>query len=323
MKRRDFLKQAAAAAGLPCMISRYARAQNQSDPLPDRTLHRDEVAQKLRPRIANLLDELEEKTGLKVEFRPLKPDFGVVAQYSFDQPKRPVVHLRNDWEDVDVAHELMHMQLELVDGYAVLAWRKNVPRRTVPETAFGLIRSYTDDMLVFERLTRMGLEIDGEVIKRQFFDDICTKVPRYLKAHSPLKYDGMAHLDNVAEGRYGDLRRSSFLVQAELFQKTYADKLSEEHKHLLTDFIATFRTYRTRQAERADQVLEFFEKYDIANTKSHARILTGWASLEELDKLVGTTRYVRRGQGFVLPFPSDYAMIEQQRDGQTSEQSAL
>ena len=57
------------------------------------------------------------KTGLKVQFRPLNSDFGVVAQYSFEQPKRPVVHLRPDWEDVDVAHELMHMLLELVDDY--------------------------------------------------------------------------------------------------------------------------------------------------------------------------------------------------------------
>ncbi|MHC4741003.1 MAG: hypothetical protein ACYS8Z_03780 [Planctomycetota bacterium] len=318
MKRREFLKHiAAAAAPLPCISSTYARAENQNTDSSDRTFCPDEVAEKLRLPITNLLESLEEKTRLKVEFRRLKSNFGVVAQYSFEQPDRPVVHLRKDWEDVDVAHELMHMQLELVDAYTVLAWRKNVPRESVPEAAFGLIRSYTDDMLVFDRLARMGLKIDGEVIKRQFFDDICTKVPRYLRAGRPPKYDGMAHLDNVAEGKYADLRRSSFLVQAELFQKNYGNKLSDEHKYLLADFIETFRKHRPKQAERADKVLQLFDQCNIEETRCHAEILTGWAALEQLDKIVGVSRYVRKGSGFLLPFPSDHKTLEQNSKNRT------
>ena len=82
MKRRDFLKQAAGAAatGLPYIMSRYAQAQSQNAPLPEQTLTRDEIAEKLRSRIRNLLDNLERKTGLEVEFRPLDRDFGVGAR---------------------------------------------------------------------------------------------------------------------------------------------------------------------------------------------------------------------------------------------------
>lgn len=307
MKRRKFLKHiaGAAAAPLPSIINRYANAENENTQSNEHNLCSDQIARNLRATIRTLFDTLQEKTGLTVEFRPLKSDFGVVAQYSFKQPNRPLVHLRHDWEDVDVAHELIHMQLELVERYAVLAWRKNVSRDAAPEAAFGLIRSYTDDMLVFDRLDKMGLKIDGEVIKHQFFDDICTKVPRYLRARKPPKYDGMAHLDNVAQGKYADLRRSSFLVQAELFKKTYGQKLSEKNQNLLADFIETFRKHRPTQAQRADEVLELFYKYDIEKKEGHAMILTGWAALEQLDKLVGSSRYVRKGAGFVLPFPSD------------------
>lgn len=307
IRRRDFLKSAAGAAavGLPYIISRSSPGQS------DQGLARDDVTAKLRTAITDLLEELEGKTGLNVEFRPLPADFGVVAQYSFEQPKRPVVHLRGDWEDVDVAHELMHMKIELVNGHAVLAWRKNVERDKTIESAFGLIRSYTDDMLVFDRLAKMGLRIDGEMIKPQLFDDVCRKVPRYLRAGRSLKNDGMAHLDNVAEGRFSDLRRSTFLVQAELLSKAYAKKLSVEHERLLKDFIDTFRKYRPAQAAKADKVLAFFAEYDLANIKGHARILTAWAALEELADSIGASSYVRRNNGFALPYPSDSKILEQ------------
>jgi len=307
IKRRDFLKRAAGAAavGLPYIISRSSPGQG------DEALDRDAVTGKLRTAITELLEELEAKTALRVEFRPLGRKAGVVAQYSFEQPKRPVVHLRTDWEDVDVAHELMHMRLELVDGYTVLAWRKNVERDKIIESAFGLIRSYTDDILVFDLLIKMGLRIDGEVIKRQLFDNVCTKVPRYLRAGRMLKNDGMAHLDDVAEGRFSDLRRTTFLVQAELLMKAYSDKLSGKHHRLLKDFIGVFRTHRPEQAARADEVLELFKKHDIQDVTGHAKILTGWAALEGLDNCVGVSCYVRRGNGYALPYPSDSRILEQ------------
>lgn len=307
--RRDFLRKAAGAAiaALPYIASRSATGQS------DQSLDKDAVARKLRSAIRDLLEKLEAQTGLTVEFRSLPRGFGVVAQYGFEQPGRPVVHLRDNWEDVDAAHELMHMKLELVDGFGVLAWRKNVERDKVIESAFGLIRSYTDDMLVFDLLGKMGLKMDGEIIKRQLFDDVCTKVPRYLRAGRMLKDDGMAHLDDVAEGRFSDLRRSTFLVQAELLIKAYEKNLSVEHERRLKDFIDAFRKYRPAQAARADKVLAFFAEYDLASIKGHARILTEWAALEGLDSSVGVSCYVRSGNSFILPFPSDCRILEDDR----------
>jgi len=157
----------------------------------------------------------------------------------------------------------------------------------------------------------MGLKIDGEVIKRQLFDDVCTKVPRYLRAGRMLKDDGMAHLDDVAEGRFSDLRRSTFLVQAELLLKAYKGKFSVKHERRLKDFIDAFRKYRPPQAARADKVLAFFAEYDLATIKGHARILTEWAALEGLDGSVGVSCYVRSADGFILPYPTDCKILEQ------------
>jgi len=279
------------------------------------TLDKGVVVKKLRGRIKGLLGELEARTALAVEFRRLGRDFEVVAQYSFEQPSRPIVHLRDDWEDVDVAHELMHMKLELVDGFCVLAWRKGVERDKAVEKAFGLIRSYVDDAVVFERLARMGLRVDGEVIKRQFFDEICTRVARYLRDGRSEESDGMAHLDRVGGGRYGGLRRSTFLVQAELIKKHYRAKLGAAHRRVLDDFISTFRLFRREQAANADRVLGYFAKYNVQQRDGHARILVGWAELEGLERWVGLSRYVRRAGGFILPYPSVEAALSGKAGG--------
>jgi hypothetical protein len=319
--RRGFVKKVASMV-IGAALSRDAGCYL-ADSLVDngqtveRIVNRQSVAQRLRKGIRKLLGELEAKTGLTVKFRALERKWPVVAQYSFEQPDGPIVMLRADWEDVDVAHELMHMRMELVDGYAVLAWRKNVRRDTSVEKAFGLIRSYVDDAVVFERLLRMGLALDGEVIKHQFFNDVCTKVPKYLTQGRSPKNDGMAHFDSFAEGRYGDLRRSAFLVQAELVLRRYGDKLSDEHKSSVKEFICAFRQFRQQQAAKADKALAYFEKYDVQSLDGHRKILSSWAELEELKGWVGLSSYVRVADGFVLPFPDERDVKKQGASAQS------
>ena len=319
MDRREFLGSALGAAfgatGFPYVVNSQAPGKTDNLAADKHILNRDSIVSRLREVIKDLLDKLEKNTHLTVKFRPLDRKFGVVAQYNFQQPNRPVISLRNDWEDVDVAHELIHMKLELVEGYSVLAWRKKVPRDESVEKAFGLIRSYVDDIIVFQRLFQMGLKIDGEVIKHQFFDDICTRVPKYLKEGRSLRNDGMAHFDHFAGGRYGDLRRSAFLVHAELFAKSYGDKLSKEHNRSLKDFISTFRRFRRDQAVKADTVLGYFKEHNVLKIEDHRNILSKWAALENISSWVGVSTYVRRGGGFVLPFPSKQDTSERNSKG--------
>jgi hypothetical protein len=266
-------------------------------------LSNDAVLAKLRGSVRELLVEVESQSGVEIKFESLGKDSVVVAAYQFWSPDRAIVKLRDGWGDADVAHELIHMQLELGKGYSVLAWRREAEKSKSAEAAIGLVRSYVDDMLVFEGLLGMGLELDGEIIRRQFFDDICTNIPRYLREGRTLKDDGMAHLDNIDGGKYSGLRRVTFLVQAELFKSFYGDRLSDERNKLLDDFISAFRQYRKEQAKKGDRVLALFKKHDIHKKKGHDKILKKWAAMEELDVYVGLSSYVHSDDGFVLPFP--------------------
>jgi hypothetical protein len=262
---------------------------------------REAIIEFARADIRRLITDTEDATGLRVEVRSLPKDTPVVAQYFFDtRTSTPRVELRPDWEDVDVAHELMHMRIELVEGYRVLAWRRGVERTKEIEAAFGRVRCYIDDDVVHARLARAGYRVDGEVIKPPLFDSIYTNCARFLEEGRPRARDGMGHLDPVGRG---DLCRAAFLVQAELIIERYADELPAARLELARRFVRAFRANRKRETAKADRVLALFKEHDVMTPEGHLEILNGWARLEDLDKFVGASAYRRRGERYILPWP--------------------
>jgi hypothetical protein len=263
-------------------------------------VNRSDVIDNLDSRVVTILDEVESATGLQVQFQTLTGSY-LAAQYRFDpHSNAATVFLRSDWEDVDIAHELMHMKLELVEGFAVLAWRGDVSQTKAVEAAFGRVRGYVDDEVVHLRLVQEGFTLDGEVLKSQIFDDIYTNVPRYLQKLRPRPADGMAHLDEFG---YGELCRSSSLVQAELICENYYSALSDAHRKKVRRFVSAFRTHRSPEAGKADKVLRLFKSNNVMTVTGHKEILKSWARLEALDRFVGPSVYTRRDNRYILPWP--------------------
>ena len=263
-------------------------------------MNRSYVIDNLDSRVVTILYEVESATDLQVQFQTLTGSY-VVAQYGFDpHSNTATVFLRSGWEDVDIAHELMHMKLELVEGFAVLAWRNDVSQTEAIEAAFGRVRGYVDDEVVHSRLVKEGFTLDGEILKSQIFDDIYTKIPRHLQKLRPRPDDGMAHLDEFG---YGKLCRSSFLVQAELICKNHSSALSDAHGKKIQRFVSAFRAHRSPEASKADEVLRLFEGNNVMTVAGHKEILESWARLEALDRFVGPSIYTRQGNRYILPWP--------------------
>ncbi|MDP8211662.1 MAG: hypothetical protein P9X22_00020 [Candidatus Zapsychrus exili] len=262
-------------------------------------MDKDIILLRLRDCIKNFLVDIEKQTRLSIEFESL--DSCVVAEYKFIPSSTAIIRLRDGWEDVDLAHELTHMKLELVDKFSILAWRSGVSQSEAIERAFGRIRTYVDDVVVYARLASENYIIDGEVFKANLFDDLYTKVPRYLKQLRLKSNDGMAHLDDIG---YGDLCRSSFLVHAELLLKFYSVELSDEHRKKAKRFIEAFRLYLSPEAEKADKILDLFKENDVQTIDGHKTILNEWMKMEKLDKFVGISCYECCNTGFVLPYPA-------------------
>lgn len=266
----------------------------------EESLTREAVLERLDDPSKRLLEEVESKTGLRVVFAALPKSAYVVAQFGFDPATQvPTVSLRSGWKSHDVAHELTHMRLDLVEGFRVLAWRRGVERSPKVEAAFGRVRSYVDDQVVHARLARMGYAVDGEVLSPVMFDDLYTNVVRYLEEGRDRANDGMAHLDK--EG-WGDLCRASFLVQAELVSG-FGQALPAGRREKARRFIAAFRAHRAREAEKADKVLALFREHDVQTAEGHERILKAWCGQEGLDAHVGVTAYVKEGGKYRLPWP--------------------
>ena len=257
----------------------------------------------MRPSIQELLSEIELKTGRQVDFQPLPPDFHVAAEYRFDPfTNTPQIRLRPDWRDVDVAHELIHMKLELVEGYDVLAWRRGVEPTPALEAAMGRIRSYVDDEIVHARLAQLGFRVDGEVLNPSLFDSVYTNAAHYLTEGRTRPEDGMAHLDTVG---YGVLCRAAFLVQAELVLQNYNRRLTSAHRQLARQFIDAFRRYRKPETEHADRVLALFKRDDVQTVAGHRKVLQGWARIAGVERFMGVTAYRCQGNRYLLPWPAN------------------
>ncbi len=126
-----------------------------------------------RPSITNLLAETEQRIGLRLVFVPLPDNDEVVARSYFDPFRnQPQIQLRQGWQDVDVAHELMHLRMDLLEEFSLLAWRRDVPHTPAVEAAFGRVQTYVNDEVVHARLTRVGFKVDGEIFRPPLFDSL-------------------------------------------------------------------------------------------------------------------------------------------------------
>lgn len=255
-----------------------------------------------RPAISNLLVETENRVGRKMVFVAAPVSEPVAARCLYDVERHePRIFLRPGWRDVEVAHEAMHMRLDLVEGFGMLAWRRDVKPTDAVLAAFGRVQTYVKDEVVHARLVKMGLKMDGEVFRPTLFDSVYRNATRYMEEGRDRPNDGMAHLDKLG---YGVLCRVCFLVQAELLLKNYREKLSPGHGALAAMFIRTFRAQRPAESARADKILELFRKNDVQTPAGHDEILRAWAKMEDLDKFVGVTWYRKDQEShYTLPFP--------------------
>ncbi|MCF7847595.1 MAG: hypothetical protein K9M45_02000 [Kiritimatiellales bacterium] len=289
MRRRKFILYVSGAA-TACRAN-----QGQSE------MTRQDVINALRPQVLQTLEKTEQATGLEVQFRQLPTTSAVVATFWFDpHSNTPFISLGKGWADEDVAHELVHMRMELLEGFHVLPGKRRVVRTDELEPAFGRVRCYTDDEVVHAKLARAGFKVDGEVLKPQLFDGFYTDVARYLEEGRDHPNDGMAHLDAYDRGR---LCRAAFLVQAELILQNYSNELSPRRIEQTKRFIRLFRERRRSEANKADRILALFKKHDVNTVAGHRAILMAWAEMETLDLYVGLSAYECRNGKYILPWP--------------------
>jgi hypothetical protein len=263
---------------------------------------RSEFLEKARCSIRELLLETESQIGTRIAFVALPKDDPVSARFLYDtRLQEAQVQLRPGWEDVDVAHELIHTHMDLMDRFPMLAWKRGAQRLLSSEIAFARLQTYVKDEIVHARLVKMGLRLDGEVFRPPLFDSLYTRAAECLEKNPNTANDGLAHLDKAG---LGVLCRACFLLQAELLLKNYRDLLPVGRVQQTERFIRAVRQHRPREAAHADTILKILEQHDIATREGHRGALLAWAKLEGIDHVVGASCYQKSDGGkFLLPFP--------------------
>ena len=294
--------KAAAVLLLTALLSGAGWAAEPAGPTTNALL-RAEFLQGARPALRQLLADTEERSGLRMTFTALPEKDWVVARCTYDPFRNEaLIQLRRGWQDVDVAHELMHLRMELLEGFSLLAWRRDVLHTEAREAAFGRVQTYVNDEVVHWHLVQAGLKLDGEVLRPPLFDDIYANVARYLEEDRTRANDGMAHLDKLG---HGALCRAAFLVQAELILKNYRAQLPPERIQKAERFVRAFRAHRPEETTKAAAVLALFREHDVQKPAGQREILRRWAALEGVDQFVGVSTYQKTARGnYILPFPT-------------------
>ena len=264
-------------------------------------LERQVILESLKPAVREAVEGFEESAGVKVEFRDMPGKASVKAQTVFDpRSAMPIVWLAQEWRDADVAHEVEHMRMQLVDGFGLFAWRSRTTPKDV-DAACTRILTYVADEVVHERLRKLGLEFAGEIIDSnlwKFYREVTVR----LRSGATLRTDGMTHIDG--EGR-GKVCRAAYFVQATLLVEGRRP-LQPGHVAATKAFIETFAQKRKREAKYAGRILELFKANDVQTISGHDKILAAWAGMEGILEHVGVSHYVKGDDGrYMLPWPQD------------------
>ncbi len=260
------------------------------------TIDRPTVVANLRDSIQVQLNQIEQELGMPIQFESLasevRADFGVPN-------RKPRIRLRADWQDVDVAHELTHAQMELLEGYNVLGWLPDGYSES-RDKLVGWIRSYTDDEIVHSRLLEMGLSLDGEILSAALFQT-CDDIASRLRARK--KDDGFGKADGWGKA-HGSFYRAIRFVQASLLVEKFGEGLAQGRLKSLGDFLEAFRKSHPLLAHKGDTILEVFHANEVTTVAGHAAILKRLCEMEGVSQYVGLTAYQRQGDGYILPMPA-------------------
>jgi len=266
-----------------------------------KAMNRESIIVALRPSVADSLSRFESAAGLPVTFRPLPEGYTHRANAVYDPTNHAaIVSLAEGWRDVDVAHEVEHLRMQLVDGFGLLAWRKPA---IIPDidAASTRIMTYTQDEVVNRRLLDLGLTFDGEVIDSALFR-LYGQVTKKMRDGARPAEDGMAHLDAIGRGV---LCRACYYVQATLIREQYARLIQIDRRRRLEAFLDAFAARRKRETKYAEAVLALFAESDVQTPAGQDRILASWTKLEGIDAHTGVSHYERTDEGrYILPWPA-------------------
>ncbi len=240
-----------------------------------------------------LLRQFEKTTGMPVKFRPLGGTELYRATNIVDVHRQAGdVHLRHDWQAVDVAHEITHLVMDVCEGFGVLAFRKGPPPPRIQQVC-TLMKGYVSDEVVHVRLPDMGFRFGGEVIDASLFQRL-EDWAREMETVGSFEGGSMARWDRMD---LGDLKRAALYLQARLLVDRHAARLRKADRRRVARFVSACNVQQPRVAARAAKVLDLFQAHDVYELRGHGEITMGWVGLEGLDEWFGMSHYVRGGDG--------------------------
>ena len=231
-------------------------------------------------KLRNYYEEFSKSTGSIVKFERLVNR--VRSQYYYeDNSNEFIIRLRDDWREVDLAHELMHGKIMFLDKYGLIV---------CVNALCELIRAYMEDIIVHENILN---EFEIIPFDRVFIRN-CRKWTRDLFKRGNLRdsyWDPKGIICN-------QLHKAFLYMQVWHFNYLISQREFER-------FLEAFRrSYRgKKEMELADEIIKIIKRNKLLSSKeNYDNALEAIINIEylELPKEILIKHYEKDDIGFVL-----------------------
>jgi hypothetical protein len=240
---------------------------------------------------SNSVEKFFQELNLVVPIRlVLVNDLGANASFDFDPRTQSVVirYLDRADENIDILHELIHVEMFFRDDFCQLAWPTNDPLATgeVKRIVFH-IRNIVDDTYVFHCLyERFGVFPISPIFLRA-----CRRDRKKQKIQLMESEIGLGRI----------LAGAWRLRMAELCTQSFGSRLASSQRGVCCKFLETF----SNKASDVDEVLAFLRSSvtptNVRNAAEHSEVLLLFRDFLGLSpEIVYLARYQKNHRGFSL-----------------------
>lgn len=241
------------------------------------------------------LNYIKKKTGLKcnIENQTVEAYMHAQSEYLVGNDFF-TLYLKNLGEEDIFVHELIHLEIELIDMLPILGFPPNSNPGIGSELyqLVKLIRNYTDDQVVGKRLYAMGYP----PFASNFFERLKQEPIKQMRGNNPNALNIYYQYGSKA----GELFRAYFYLQTEFIQEKYKEWATPEGLKTIGTFQNLFKVRFSSIFNLITGLRKIYNKYDLENYDDRKKLFTELIKLINIESKIILVSYKKDKSKYIL-----------------------
>lgn len=249
----------------------------------------------LSQKVKKFLKDTEQLTGLRcvIESHTVEDYMHGQSEYISGNDFF-TVYLKNPQDEELLVHELIHIHLELIEGFSIIGFPPNGNPGGESELyqIVKLLRNYTDDQVVAERLHDMGYN----PFSQNLFKKIQREPIKQMRGNNPNALNIYYQYGNKA----GELFRAYFYLQTEFIKERYRDWAKSEGIKIIDTFQNLFQVRFRDVFKLINKLKIIYNTYNFGNSDERKKLFLELIKLMEIESKVVLCSFKKAQKGYIL-----------------------